>query len=142
MIRLEDFGGASSDRSPLDHSALVGRFGSARDLWTRRCANDPDLGQRLPRRSWFAVYESRFPAILAASSITLHLLQGFFMPSRPIVWRTGSTIRAARIFAFYLQSRSSAVFQTDINPAAKIGRGIFLDHATGFVCGETAVVRR
>ena len=40
----------------------------------------------------------------------------------------------------YLQSRSSAVFQTDINPAAKIGRGIFLDHATGFVCGETAVI--
>src|SRR5215208_6974090 len=43
-------------------------------------------------------------------------------------------------FAYYLQSRSSAVFQTDINPAAKIGRGIFLDHATGFVVGETAVI--
>ena len=43
-------------------------------------------------------------------------------------------------FAYYLQSRSSAVFQTDINPAARIGRGIFLDHATGFVCGETAVI--
>ena len=43
-------------------------------------------------------------------------------------------------FAYYLQSRSSAVFQTDINPAAAIGRGIFLDHATGFVCGETAVI--
>jgi serine O-acetyltransferase len=43
-------------------------------------------------------------------------------------------------FALYLQSRSSSVFQTDINPAAKIGRGIFLDHATGFVVGETAVI--
>jgi serine O-acetyltransferase len=43
-------------------------------------------------------------------------------------------------FAYYLQSRSSSVFQTDINPAARIGRGIFLDHATGFVCGETAVI--
>jgi serine O-acetyltransferase len=43
-------------------------------------------------------------------------------------------------FAAYLQSRSSAVFQTDINPAARIGRGIFLDHATGLVVGETAVV--
>jgi len=43
-------------------------------------------------------------------------------------------------FAFYLQSRSSSVFQCDINPAAKIGRGIFLDHATGFVVGETAVI--
>lgn len=43
-------------------------------------------------------------------------------------------------FALYLQSRSSTVFQTDINPAARIGKGIFLDHATGFVVGETAVV--
>lgn len=43
-------------------------------------------------------------------------------------------------FALYLQSRSSAVFQTDINPAARIGKGIFIDHATGVVIGETAVV--
>src|SRR5262245_22930733 len=43
-------------------------------------------------------------------------------------------------FAYYLQSRSSAVFQTDIHPAAPVGRGIFLDHATGLVVGETAVI--
>jgi serine O-acetyltransferase len=43
-------------------------------------------------------------------------------------------------FALYLQSQSSAVFQTDIHPAARIGRGIFLDHATGLVVGETAVI--
>ena len=43
-------------------------------------------------------------------------------------------------FAYYLQSQSSAVFQTDINPAVPIGRGIFLDHATGLVVGETAVI--
>jgi len=43
-------------------------------------------------------------------------------------------------FAYYLQSRSSAVFQCDIHPAAKIGRGIFLDHATGLVVGETASI--
>jgi serine O-acetyltransferase len=42
--------------------------------------------------------------------------------------------------ALYLQSRSSQVFQVDINPAARIGRGIMLDHATGFVVGETAVI--
>ena len=42
--------------------------------------------------------------------------------------------------ALYLQSRSSQVFQTDINPAAQFGRGIFLDHATGLVVGETAVI--
>ena len=45
-----------------------------------------------------------------------------------------------RDFALYLQSRSSEVFQTDIHPAAKFGHGIFLDHATGFVVGETAEV--
>jgi serine O-acetyltransferase len=43
-------------------------------------------------------------------------------------------------FALYLQSRSSSVFQCDINPAAKIGRGIFLDHASGLVVGETALI--
>jgi serine O-acetyltransferase len=43
-------------------------------------------------------------------------------------------------FALWLQSRSSEVFQTDINPAARIGKGIFLDHATGLVVGATAVI--
>jgi serine O-acetyltransferase len=43
-------------------------------------------------------------------------------------------------FALYLQSRSSAVFQTDIHPAARIGKGVFLDHATGLVVGSTAVI--
>jgi len=43
-------------------------------------------------------------------------------------------------FAYYLQSRASAVFQCDIHPAARIGRGIFLDHATGLVVGETALI--
>jgi serine O-acetyltransferase len=42
--------------------------------------------------------------------------------------------------ALYLQSRASDLFQTDINPAARIGRGIFLDHATGLVVGATAVI--
>jgi len=51
------------------------------------------------------------------------------------LWRRGE-----RDFALYLQSRSSDVFQTDIHPAAIFGRGIFLDHATGLVVGETAQV--
>ena len=45
-----------------------------------------------------------------------------------------------RDFALYLQSRASAVFQVDINPGAKFGKGVFLDHATGLVVGETAVI--
>lgn len=43
-------------------------------------------------------------------------------------------------FAFYLQSQSSRVFAVDIHPAARIGRGIMFDHATGIVIGETAAV--
>jgi serine O-acetyltransferase len=50
-------------------------------------------------------------------------------------------LKAGRMdFALYLQSRASEVFQTDIHPAAVIGQGIFLDHATGLVVGSTAVV--
>jgi serine O-acetyltransferase len=45
-----------------------------------------------------------------------------------------------RDYALYLQSRASEVFQTDIHPAARIGKGIFLDHATGLVVGSTAVI--
>ena len=51
------------------------------------------------------------------------------------LWKSGR-----RDFALYLQSRSSAVFQCDINPNVPIGRGVFLDHATGLVVGETAVI--
>lgn len=42
--------------------------------------------------------------------------------------------------ALFLQNRISSVFAVDIHPAAKIGKGIMFDHATGIVIGETAVV--
>jgi serine O-acetyltransferase len=45
-----------------------------------------------------------------------------------------------RSLALYLQSRISQVFGVDIHPAARIGKGIFIDHATGLVIGETSVV--
>jgi serine O-acetyltransferase len=48
--------------------------------------------------------------------------------------------RGRQDLALYLQSRSSEVFQTDIHPAARVGRGIFLDHATGLVVGATTVI--
>ena len=34
----------------------------------------------------------------------------------------------------------SEVFGVDIHPAAHFGHGLMLDHATGFVAGETAVL--
>jgi serine O-acetyltransferase len=42
--------------------------------------------------------------------------------------------------AFHLQSRMSELFQVDIHPATRIGRGVFVDHGTGIVIGETAVI--
>lgn len=42
--------------------------------------------------------------------------------------------------ALYLQSIISQVFAVDIHPAARIGCGILLDHATSIVVGETAVI--
>jgi serine O-acetyltransferase len=48
--------------------------------------------------------------------------------------------KGQRDFALYLQSQSSRIFGVDINPAAKIGIGIMIDHGTGIVIGETAAV--
>jgi serine O-acetyltransferase len=42
--------------------------------------------------------------------------------------------------ALTLQSQISKVYGVDIHPAAKIGSGVVLDHATGVVIGETAEV--
>ncbi|MEM8549327.1 MAG: serine O-acetyltransferase, partial [Verrucomicrobiota bacterium] len=42
--------------------------------------------------------------------------------------------------ALYLQSLIAEVFSVDIHPAAKIGCGLLLDHATSFVAGETSVI--
>eukprot|EP00195_Chlamydomonas_chlamydogama_P015193 CAMPEP_0202889850 /NCGR_PEP_ID=MMETSP1392-20130828/408_1 /ASSEMBLY_ACC=CAM_ASM_000868 /TAXON_ID=225041 /ORGANISM="Chlamydomonas chlamydogama, Strain SAG 11-48b" /LENGTH=395 /DNA_ID=CAMNT_0049573279 /DNA_START=260 /DNA_END=1447 /DNA_ORIENTATION=+ len=45
-----------------------------------------------------------------------------------------------RSLALALASRASEVFHVDIHPAAQLGIGILLDHATGVVIGETAIV--
>ncbi|ERM96141.1 serine acetyltransferase 2 isoform X1 [Amborella trichopoda] len=50
--------------------------------------------------------------------------------------------RGRKVLALALQSRISEVFAVDIHPAARLGKGIFLDHATGVVIGETAVVEK
>lgn len=44
--------------------------------------------------------------------------------------------------ALYLQHMASERFAVDIHPGVAIGAGVFLDHATGFVAGETAVIER
>ena len=42
--------------------------------------------------------------------------------------------------ALFIESRTSEVYGVDIHPAAKIGNGVMIDHATGVVIGETSVV--
>jgi len=51
------------------------------------------------------------------------------------LWRKGR-----QPLALFFQSRMSVTFGVDIHPAARMGKGIMLDHATGLVIGETAVV--
>jgi serine O-acetyltransferase len=51
------------------------------------------------------------------------------------LWRQGRTH-----LANHLQARVSIVFGLDIHPAARIGCGVMIDHGTGVVIGETAVV--
>lgn len=48
--------------------------------------------------------------------------------------------RDRKALALYLQNRISEVFGADIHPAARIGKGILIDHGTSVVIGETAVV--
>ena len=51
------------------------------------------------------------------------------------LWRDGR-----RDFAFLVQARMSELFSIDIHPAARIGRGLMIDHAHAIVIGETSVV--
>jgi serine O-acetyltransferase len=62
-----------------------------------------------------------------------HALQSYRIAHH--LWKQGRTA-----LALQLQSRISEVFGVDIHPAARIGKGILMDHATGIVIGETAVV--
>jgi len=51
------------------------------------------------------------------------------------LWRRGR-----ENLAKHLQSRAAEMFAADIHPAARLGRGIMLDHGTGIVVGQTAVI--
>jgi serine O-acetyltransferase len=48
--------------------------------------------------------------------------------------------KGRNMLALHLQSRMAEAFAVDIHPAARIGRGVMIDHGTGVVIGETAVV--
>ena len=62
-----------------------------------------------------------------------HALQAY----RIAHWLWG---RARHTLASFFQSQISVGLGVDLHPAAQIGKGIMLDHATGIVVGETAVI--
>lgn len=113
----------------------------------------------MPRRSM----EPLLTGVLQSHPLTVHaasrdLIAMFerdpacFSPLEPLLFFKGflalSTYRIShqlwldgrRWLALYLQSLSSEAFAVDIHPAARIGCGILLDHATSFVVGETAII--
>ncbi|MFC3072715.1 serine O-acetyltransferase [Shinella pollutisoli] len=118
----------------LDHPDLQANL--LRQIFEEMLEDWPDWGTVL-RVDIQAVYD-RDPACLRFLDAVLYF-KGFhaIQTHRLAHWLHES---GRRDLALYLQSRSSSVFQTDINPAARIGKGIFLDHATGLVVGETAAI--
>ena len=75
--------------------------------------------------------ETYCPALLFFKGY--HALQAYRIAHR--LWNDGRHLPALLV-----QSRMSQAYGVDIHPAARIGRGIMIDHATGVVVGETAVV--
>lgn len=51
------------------------------------------------------------------------------------LWRDGR-----RDLARFMQGRAAEVFAVDMHPAVPVGRGVFIDHGTGLVVGETAAI--
>lgn len=98
--------------------------------------NEPGLGRAF-RADLAAVYD-RDPACARYIEPLLYF-KGFhaLVTHRfaHALWNQGR-----RDVALYLQSQASRIFAVDINPAARMGIGIMLDHGTGIVIGETAVV--
>ncbi|XP_009350723.2 serine acetyltransferase 2-like isoform X2 [Pyrus x bretschneideri] len=83
-------------------------------------------------------FKDRDPACLSYCSALLYLKGYHSLQVHRVahsMWNQGR-----KVLALALQSRISEVFGVDIHPAAKIGEGILLDHGTGVVIGETAVV--
>lgn len=106
------------------------------DAFLRALNGEPALGDAF--RADIAAYVERDPACRRLIEPLL-FYKGFHAIEAArlahALWRAGK-----RDFALYIQSRASDALAADIHPAARFGKGIFLDHATGFVVGETAVI--
>jgi serine O-acetyltransferase len=116
----------------LDHGAVSGEL--IRQAYMDALEDEPSLGDVF--RADIVATADRDPATHRLLEPVLYYKGFHAIQTHRLahwLWRKGR-----KDFAYYLQSRSSAALQCDIHPAAQIGRGIFLDHATGLVVGETA----
>lgn len=107
-----------------------------REIADEAYAADPDLGA-MARADLMAVYD-RDPACHRYLQPIL-----FFKGFQAIqAYRIGHWLWGqGRIdMAYFVQMRVSEAFGVDIHPAARVGRGIMIDHAHSIVIGETAVV--
>lgn len=107
-----------------------------RDIIANAMASDPHLG-RAARADIQAVYD-RDSACQEYSLPFLHF-KGFqaLQCYRVAHWLWHQQRSS---LAYFFQSHIALVFNVDIHPAAVLGQGIMLDHATGIVIGETTVV--
>lgn len=99
---------------------------------------EADPGIREAIRADIAAVRSRDPACTRYSAPLLYFKGYQALQSHRVahwLWQQGR-----EALAFTIQSRVSEVFAVDIHPAARIGKGILVDHATSLVIGETAVV--
>lgn len=107
-------------------------------LTALRALLDEDSGILAGAGFDLAAVLERDPATAKALHVLLHA-KGFLALQAHrfahTLWRSGR-----REFALYLQGCASRVLQVDIHPAAQLGIGIFFDHATGIVIGETSVI--
>ena len=109
---------------------------AVREIFDDAIADQPAIGGAL-RADLSAVFE-RDPACHSYVDAFLfykglHALESY----RIAHWLWHKDRKA---MALFLQSRISQIFAVDIHPAAKMGKGIMLDHATSIVIGETAVI--
>jgi serine O-acetyltransferase len=118
----------------LDHSDVDA--GLIAETFEQVLADRPELGHTF-RADLAAVYD-RDPACKRYIEPLLYF-KGFHAL---VTHRFAHELlkQGRRDFALYLQSQSSRIFAVDINPAARIGTGIMLDHGTGIVIGETAAI--
>jgi serine O-acetyltransferase len=128
--------GAVSHRvaSRLDHRDLPAAL--IRQTFEEAIDRDPSIGEAF--HADIMAVADRDPACLRMMEPLLYF-KGFqaLQAYRLSHWLLKA---GRRDFALSLQSLASAVFGVDINPAARIGKGLFLDHATSLVIGETTVI--